>query len=250
MTLPVYAINLDRCPERWATLGPNLQAVGANSTRIPAVDGLKLEENFEPGFPDWATIVLDSCSEQDNRGNIGCALSHVKAWTQAFEADGHHAAIVLEDDVLVTADMLCVAQEAIALSGHSATIVWLSCETEPRLAVHQGRSQPLSHRHEDGGVYGMKPVKTQEWMNQGCRGYAITAEAAQVVLSQLEQRQCKFEHIDMLLLDLCTDGIVSGFFVRPHVVSAVPELNKRSVRKEVNQVSQASQASKQPTDFH
>ena len=168
---------------------------------------------------------------------MACALSHVKAWQQA-ESEGYETAIVLEDDVWVTGDVIRVASEAMATAEHSgAAVIWLSCEDDPRLAEHQGTPQVLTVGEEER-EYALRPVRKREWMSQGCRGYVITRkvttmlhlsphmhtagpdhrqqelicdqtftvalQATEIVLHELRNGM-KCEHIDMLLLMLCEE---------------------------------------------
>lgn len=84
--LPVYVINLDRRPDRWAAMSAQMDRLGIEATRIPAIDKERLEG-------DPALLRMGA-------GHVACARSHYKAM-QALVDCGAPAALILEDDVEV-----------------------------------------------------------------------------------------------------------------------------------------------------
>ncbi|MFN3745697.1 MAG: glycosyltransferase family 25 protein [Hyphomicrobiaceae bacterium] len=85
-TLRCLCINLDRSPDRWASIQKQAAVLGLRIDRLPAVDGGSLAN--PPDFPVSA-------------GAIGCFLSHRACW----EDIGRGAAdpvLVLEDDALLS----------------------------------------------------------------------------------------------------------------------------------------------------
>lgn len=77
-----YVINMDADLPRWRSAHRLLGAFGVEPVRVPAVDGRQLA-----GAPLTMT-----------RGEVGCYLSHVRAWRQIV-TDGAPTAIVFEDDI-------------------------------------------------------------------------------------------------------------------------------------------------------
>ena len=89
----LYLINLDRRPDRLATMTAGAAALGLALTRIAAVDAraadpAALDRCFAPAGP----------LGEIPRGDKACLLSHRRAW-EAFLATEDAHAVVLEDDV-------------------------------------------------------------------------------------------------------------------------------------------------------
>ena len=84
--LPVYVINLDRRPDRWAAMSAQLDRLGIEAARIPAIDK--------------ESLAGDPALLRMGAGHVACARSHYKAM-QALVDCGASAALVLEDDVEV-----------------------------------------------------------------------------------------------------------------------------------------------------
>ena len=91
--IPAYVINLDRRPDRWATISENLDRIGVTAERIPAVDARLLERQGE--------------QEQDTNGDepqrkvdVGCARVRVEPpqGDARLPRPGAPAALILEDD--------------------------------------------------------------------------------------------------------------------------------------------------------
>ncbi len=82
--LPVFVINLDRRPDRWTAVRGQLDRIGIEATRIPAIDKESLAG-------DPALLKMGA-------GHVACARSHYKAM-QALVDCGAPAALILEDDV-------------------------------------------------------------------------------------------------------------------------------------------------------
>ena len=86
MSVPVYVINLDRCPDRLRLISANLDRIGLPFFRIGAIDG--------------QTLVDEPACRRMNPGHVGCARSHYKAHSAFLDTDAA-AALILEDDVEV-----------------------------------------------------------------------------------------------------------------------------------------------------
>ena len=82
--LPVYVINLDRRPDRWQAMAAQLDRLGIEAERIPAIDREELAG-------DPALLRLGA-------GHVACVRSHYKAM-QALVDRNAPAALILEDDV-------------------------------------------------------------------------------------------------------------------------------------------------------
>jgi GR25 family glycosyltransferase involved in LPS biosynthesis len=95
--IPVWVINLDRSPQRWASIESSCSGTGIVPVRIAAVDALGLTE---------AEIDCHVNGRRNEReyfaklkpGEVACFLSHQKAWRAFLQSDHEHVCI-LEDDV-------------------------------------------------------------------------------------------------------------------------------------------------------
>lgn len=106
-SFPVYVINLDRRPDRWAefTKQPTLSYF-SNVQRFSAVDGSKLDVKTDPHISlHTRQNILQKYRRSDyeinTMGAIGASLSHIGIWKAFLDSDASHI-IVLEDDTLIT----------------------------------------------------------------------------------------------------------------------------------------------------
>lgn len=111
MTLPIYAINLDRSRERWQSLYDSAARQGLVLTRLSAVDGRSVPVNerievSEEGFRRLSGRVM-------RPGEYGCYRSHLTA-LDAIVASGVPAAVIIEDDIEFGDRFMARAQALIA----------------------------------------------------------------------------------------------------------------------------------------
>lgn len=101
----LYLINLDRRPDRLATMMAQAQTLGLVVERIAAVDGRSADPaELERWFTASGPLGVLSA------GDKACFLSHRMAWA-AFLASGEAHAVVVEDDV-----RLCAAARSLLTS--------------------------------------------------------------------------------------------------------------------------------------
>jgi glycosyl transferase family 25 len=118
----VYVINLARSLDRRAHIIAELKKTGLDYQIITAVDGRNLDLS-DPTIvdPSLATKTVSMA------GAAGCALSHLSAYKKII-ADGLDAALVLEDDVILPADLGSLA-DAVADQLVGAEVVLLNYST-------------------------------------------------------------------------------------------------------------------------
>ena len=97
--LPVFVINLDRRPDRWAAMSAQMERLGIEAVRIPAVDArlLAAQEEWERttnGNPPFWRI---------NLGSAANMLGHGRAMSELLRSDAP-AALILEDDAALAPD--------------------------------------------------------------------------------------------------------------------------------------------------
>lgn len=102
MSLKIYVINMDESPERLNHCADELSKHGVTFERIQAVDVRKNEllknKHYSEEKNKW------SYYKSLTDGEIGCYLSHRKAWAKIIE-DNVDFGLVLEDDFDVAGDI-------------------------------------------------------------------------------------------------------------------------------------------------
>ena len=125
-TVPVYIVHMNSQPKRWEVLEQRLSHFPSlNPVLVEAIDGNAIPEADRLSGIHWSYPYRTGCPAM-TAGELGCALSHTKAWTALQSSDAPWSA-VFEDDVLLS-DRLEEAMQASAslLETQSPTIVLLS----------------------------------------------------------------------------------------------------------------------------
>ena len=100
MTMPpVFVINLDKSPERMATIAKRLDELYIPFERISGVYGAELSQE------EIAKYYCAKLNKKNYRrplglGEIGCYISHIKAWQTIVDRQ-LHCALILEDDIVI-----------------------------------------------------------------------------------------------------------------------------------------------------
>jgi glycosyl transferase, family 25 len=158
-----YVINLARSPDRRAHITAELEKIGLDYELITAVDGHKLDLH-DSTVIDPALFAKNSFSA----GTAGCALSHLRA-CQKIVADGLDEALILEDDITLSAELGALA-DAVAghLTGAEVALLnyasWDTCKASPEGSVDLPSARLLA-----------LPIDVGQVMNAAA--YVITREA-------------------------------------------------------------------------
>jgi glycosyl transferase family 25 len=163
----VYVINLARSLDRRAHITAELKKTGLDYQIITAVDGRDLDmSDLTIVDPSLATKTVSMA------GASGCALSHLSAYRNII-ADGLDAALVLEDDVILPADLGSLA-DAVAdqLGGAEVALLNYStpyppCRLSREGSVHLPSSRLLA-----------LPIDAEQWIVSSS-AYIITREACE-----------------------------------------------------------------------
>ena len=96
---PVFVINLDKSPERMATIANRLDELDIPFERISGVYGAELSQE------EIAKYYCAKLNKKNYRrplglGEIGCYISHIKAWQTIVDRQ-LHCALILEDDIVI-----------------------------------------------------------------------------------------------------------------------------------------------------
>ena len=161
--LPVFVINLDRRPDRLATISGDLDRLGLPFERVAAIDARRLPpEDRADRNPLFRA------------GSKACMLSHGEA-LRRFLATGCGAAMILEDDAELASDLPTVCRSA---------------DWWPAGTGLVKLERPNSNRSLQGPRCGRTPGGRElrrivRW-NAGSAGYLIDRAAAGLFLSAFE----------------------------------------------------------------
>jgi glycosyl transferase family 25 len=177
-SLGVYLINLDRSPDRLATMQRRLDALGLTFVRVPAVDGAR-----EPELV--ATVDRELYRRTHGRGlrvgEIGCYMSHL-AVMRRFLADGPDLALVLEDDAVLAPTLPALIDH---VCHEPLPRDWDMLKLESRR-----RGRPLELRQLDAG----HRLCINLYRSTGSAGYLLTRHAAATYLQHLLPMRLPFDH--------------------------------------------------------
>lgn len=173
-------INLDRSPDRLATMSERLDRLGLNWQRVIAVEGSKIELNKTQDV---------SCSQYEklhgkrlNPSEVGCYMSHVKAIRTFLDQPQALYALILEDDVAFASDFNGVLDDLLKLHDHW-DMVKLS-------GFHSGT--PV------GGIsicHGSRQLAVMLSRHTGAACYLINRDAAQKYLKYLLPMYLPYDHM-------------------------------------------------------
>jgi glycosyl transferase, family 25 len=132
-----YVINLARSRDRRTYITAHLHKIGADYEIVTAIDGRDLDL-------DDSRIIAPSYRTTINLpvGSAGAALSHLAVYRRIID-DGLDMALVLEDDIILPADLNALA-DAVGKELVGAEIALLSVDTPTPLKMSTEGSLPLS----------------------------------------------------------------------------------------------------------
>ena len=125
-SIGVYLINLDRSQDRLQSVMPLLSKLSLPWYRVVAVDGRAMSQS---DFEESVDLVgfQKIMGRLPGRGEVACALSHIKAW-RTFLMSPYEYAVIFEDDVCFDPSALQrVLKKLVACGG-----VWDFCNLDIR----------------------------------------------------------------------------------------------------------------------
>ncbi len=158
-TLPLYVINLDRAPERWAKVSAGLEAEGLTATRFPAIDAAQGQHETVSRYDETATLARRGLPLRPSE--LGVFASHVLLWRKVSESG--RPAVIMEDDVGVEsgfAAVLAIAAEIID-KHRLIRLSALQQGRQPRFVRDLGQGYSLvRHNKGPGGLqaYALSPA--------------------------------------------------------------------------------------------
>lgn len=169
MALPVFVINLDRRPDRLATISDNLDRIGVSFTRVSAIDA--------------ASLLPPRKRQHMSLGAQACKLSHCKALA-AFLETGSPAALILEDDAEIASDTASVL---------ASVDWWPKGHGLLKLEVHGRKPRILGARK--GRTPTGRDLRTMYHGHAGVAGYLIDCPSARIVLEACSRRPLRMDSL-------------------------------------------------------
>ena len=224
--IPVFVINLKRSEDRRARVQEALGSLSLTYEFIEAVDGNDLSEHevaeIREGFDDPRKI--DSTRGPVSRGEIGCAISHLKAYKRIVK-DNLDYACIMEDDVVIkhAGNLRTVLERDTLLALNKKTlfglvnlfptwpnIYWVALNF-PYVSNLAGFNMSWRRVKIKEGLYAGRPCVAPVWGNV-C--YIVTKEASEILL---KEGRSKLRLADQLTS--CADVFgVKTFVIYPTVV--------------------------------
>jgi glycosyl transferase, family 25 len=175
-----YVINLARSLDRRAHISAELKKTGLNYEIVTAVDGRDLDLHdpavVDPSLPyiDPSLPIVDLGLAA---GTAGAALSHLTVYRKII-ADGLNEALVLEDDVMVPADLGSLA-DAVAGQLTGAEVALFSVDSPQPCKVSREGSVVLPSRR-------LLALPIDVRQPRSAAGYVITREACERMIKSLQ----------------------------------------------------------------
>lgn len=206
--MKIYCINLPRDVERRAKMEGELKKLSIPAEFIEGVDGRKLAgEELKKVYAKWRTRFRHGKSL--SRGEIGCALSHVKIYDEVLKG-ADEVGIVFEDDVSFEEGILDALHE---VEG------FLKATNNPTIVQLPGLERDL----RQGGAAEMIAVKSA----MGTYAYALNRAGAELLKKEFSPVKMPIDKYSYLIKHY---GL--KFYVYPKVVLSVDMEGESSVGKD------------------
>lgn len=111
MKIGAYVINLNRSIARWEGLSRRANSLALDVVRISGVDGSQIQPHDKADIDKRQFLLRNGRNYLP--GEHGCYRSHVKALTEFLDSS-NDAAIIMEDDVELQADLIERAEAVLA----------------------------------------------------------------------------------------------------------------------------------------
>lgn len=169
--LGILVINLDRSPRRLAAMASQLDRMGLEWERFAATDGNALGKDAAAcGYSP--SLNRKQYPRNLNAGEIGCFVSHRRAW-QYVLAKGWDGAVILEDDVRLSGELPAAIDALQHAWGRWDAVKFIGCGRKTLCRAPLGLDNRLTL-----GYYIKTPVHTG--------AQAITAQSAQKLLGSTQ----------------------------------------------------------------
>ena len=179
-SIQAYYINLEKAEERRVALVPLLEKLDIPFERIPAIYGKDLPIHEKEKLVN-KTIFKVLMQKNVLDGEIGCYLSHLKAW-KGFLKSNHSYALIVEDDVVFNPEEL--QKLIILLLKHNDNWDCVNLDTH-----RSGNGRVIA---QISGKYRLKAPSRRVW-NASC--YIINRKAARSLVQHALPIRMPLDHV-------------------------------------------------------
>jgi len=165
-------ITLEDAQARREVISARLQALGIPFEFVSGVDGRKLDVPAHPAYDSFKRSIF--FGRDLSNGELGCVLAHRNACRHVLES-GYDAALVLEDDALLTDDLPRVMADLMTIRDRWDLVRFLGREKNYRASRLIAPLPP-------GGAHLARPLGTPG----GAYGYLLNPRAARRLLELTE----------------------------------------------------------------
>jgi glycosyl transferase family 25 len=177
MTYPIYCVNLDRRPDRWARIDAQAQGLGIPIMRVSAIDAKNPEApaivSVLPQTGPFGRLTLPVLS---------CTMSQIGVWRMIAEGESDWG-VVLEDDVLISPSFDDVVR---ALISHAGLPGLIKLETPGNR-----RGQLFSKSVENVGDFQLHKLFD---FSVGAAGYLMRKDVAARALAKIDRINVPVDH--------------------------------------------------------
>ncbi|ASM52276.1 glycosyl transferase, family 25 [Pseudoalteromonas espejiana DSM 9414] len=196
----IFVINLARSTKRLKQTTERLSAVNLTFKRIDAIDGNNL--TVKQKYLHYSSqINKQKYHYALSNGQIGCYLSHRKAWQKIVDEKLKYA-IVLEDDFYIDESIHDAIKNIEQLNQPWQLI---------KLAAYENRTRPIAYQHS---LNNHQQLVIHKKLMTGCCATAISYEGAKQLLKATAQFgrpvDCDLQHI--------WETQVNGFSLMPYPI--------------------------------
>jgi glycosyl transferase family 25 len=164
MQPPIFVINLDSSPERFRNTKAQFENLKINVTRLPGVLGNALsDKTINQSYSKY--LNFKKSDRPLSKGEIGCYLSHRKAWQKIVDMDVPFG-VVVEDDIFIE-ELFEDALNAISNFSFNWDLI--------KLAPYKNKTRSVRIEKQISSQF--KLVINSKTIT-GCAGYAISRSAA------------------------------------------------------------------------
>ena len=179
--LPIFVINLDRRPDRLRSIAANLDRLGLKACRIPAVDAKTVTDEELNERVSFKGLFR---SMEFDRGAGACVLSHLRAIETFLSASDAPAALILEDDAELAADLPMFIETIDWWPAHARLVNLETRNNKWRLFSRVG-AEPYRGRE----------LRQIAVFVAGACGYIVSRDSAQFLLNECRDIIYPMDHV-------------------------------------------------------
>ena len=208
LKIAAVVMSLDRRPDRFEQFKNRLPMAPNTYSRFPAIDGIKLKSNVD------LCRVFENNDYNMRSGMVGCAMTHLKLWTDLLRFD-QDALIIFEDDAEFCNNFMECLQHIIATS-QNCDVIFLG---------HHLRDQFVTDEFKLFNTHTKELPVLEKWdvttslskSMGGAFAYVIFKSGAKKLIDFINENGMT-NGVDTVMQRLC--NMAEIYYCRPHLVKS------------------------------